>query len=279
MVTGFCKSDEGVKEYRKLGLAYPNNLDDERYEEWIRTTSVEDLSKYTSHKEKEVSAITVHQIGTDENDKKNMFVTYAFTHYRLDPACNVTSFYRSGIGKYPIPRAHYRIKNMDFGKQEREVDHVQVVETGYSIKYTKANLQKIADIGLQSEGKVSYSVTVPKGIRISVVSFNDLLNGSFNELAHFGKIVTPVQRKRWIEEEGGTEADQQRYEEFARKRTEIEQGIRPINVTEDEVREMIRQEQKAIGNNTNNESATAPPSKSRIKVIRNDITNNAGLGP
>lgn len=82
-----------------------------------------------------------------------------------------------------------------------------------------------------------------------------------------------------IEEEGGTEGDQQRYEEFVRKRTEIEQGIRSRNVTEDEVREMIRQEQKAIVNNTNNESATSPPSKSRIKVIINDITNNAGLGP
>ena len=47
------------------------------------------------------------------------------------------------------------IKNMDFGKQEREVDYIEGLDTGYSIKYTKANLQKIADIGLQSEGKIS----------------------------------------------------------------------------------------------------------------------------
>ena len=159
MVSGFCKSEEGVKEYKKLGLQYPNSLDDEGYEQWLKETSADELSKYTHHKEKEVSSIiSVHQISTNENDKKNMFITYAFTHYRLDPACNVTTFYRSGIGRYPIPRARYSIKNRDFGKQERQVDYVEGFETGHSIKYTKANLQKIADIGLQSEGKMSYSV-------------------------------------------------------------------------------------------------------------------------
>lgn len=142
-----------------------------------KTTSAEDLSKYTHHKEKEVSQITVHQIGKDENDDDDekgkgkgkdktskTFITYAFTHYRLDPACNVTTFYRSGIGKYPIPRPHYVIKNLDFGKQTREVDHVEGIETGYSIKHTKTDLQKIADIGLQSEGKVSYTVAVLESV-------------------------------------------------------------------------------------------------------------------
>ena len=49
-------------------------------------------------------------------------------------------------------------------------------------------------MGLDAEGKVSYSVVASNGIRISVVSFIDLLNGSFDELAHFGKYQ--VARKR-----------------------------------------------------------------------------------
>lgn len=36
MVVGFCKSGEGVKEYQKIGKPYPNNLDDEQYEEWLK---------------------------------------------------------------------------------------------------------------------------------------------------------------------------------------------------------------------------------------------------
>ena len=167
MVIGFCKSDEGEREYKKIGLVYPDSFDDEQYKEWLKATSAEELNKYTHHKEKEVSQITVHQIGKDEgNDKKNTFITYAFTHWRLDPACNAVAYFRSGIGKYPIPRPHYVVKNLDFGKQVREVDRVESAETGYSIKYTKANIQKIADIGLQSEGKVSYTVALSNGIRV-----------------------------------------------------------------------------------------------------------------
>jgi len=167
MVDGFCKSAEGAKEYQKIGLPSPDSFDDEQYAEFLKKTSAEELNKYTHHKEKEVSQITVHQIGTDQgNEKKNTFITYAFTHYRLDPACNVSTYFRSGIGKYPIPRPHYVVKNLDFGKQVREVDRVESAETGYSIKYTKANIQKIADIGLQSEGKVSYTVALSNGIRV-----------------------------------------------------------------------------------------------------------------
>ena len=184
--------------------------------------------------------ITVHQIGTDENDKKNMFVTYAFTHYRLDPACNVVSWYRSGIGKNPIPRAHYKVTNQDFGKQTREVDFVEGIETAYNIKWTKANLQKIANIGLDAEGKISYSVVVPNGIRISVATFNDLLNGSFDELAHFGKIPSEQQRQKWLSEEGGKEADQQRLSEAAR--IKAEGNVPESPVTTSEVKKLIKQE-------------------------------------
>ena len=49
-------------------------------------------------------------------------------------------------------------------------------------------------MGLDAEGKVSYSVVASNGIRISVASFIDLLNGSFDELAHFG-IPSEQQRR------------------------------------------------------------------------------------
>ena len=78
-------------------------------------------------------------------------------------------------------------------------------------------MQKIAN-SLDAEGKVSYSVVVPNGIRISVATFNELLNGSFDELAHFGKIPSEQQRQKWLAEEGGKEADKQRLTEIARQK-------------------------------------------------------------
>lgn len=43
MVHGFTKSKAGVAEYKKLGLSYPDSLDDENYEKWLKNTSAEDL--------------------------------------------------------------------------------------------------------------------------------------------------------------------------------------------------------------------------------------------
>lgn len=38
MVTGITKSKEGVAEYKKIGLPYPDSLDDELYEKWLKDT-------------------------------------------------------------------------------------------------------------------------------------------------------------------------------------------------------------------------------------------------
>lgn len=78
MVVGFIKSEEGLKEYRKIGLPYLDNLDDKFYNSFLRTTSADNLSQYTSHKEKELASIAVHQVAdstrfgsTAEDDDDN----------------------------------------------------------------------------------------------------------------------------------------------------------------------------------------------------------------
>ena len=67
---------------------------------------------------------------------------------------------------------------------------------------------------------MSYTITVPNGTRLSVATLDDLFNGSFYELAHFGKIPTEHQRRLWLEQEGGTEADKQRLAEVTRMKAE-----------------------------------------------------------
>ena len=240
MVNGFDKQPEGVKEYQKLNIPYPNHLQDELYEKWISETNGDPklMAQYTHHKEKEVINIHRKRVGDKE------FLIYSFMHYRLDPALNVTSRSRSAIGEYPIPRGHYSIAHGAFGKESRTLDYVENIDTGYSIPFSKKNLQKILDIGLQSEGKVGLGIDTGM-IRITVATLEDFMNGDFAELAHFGKIPTSEQRRRWLEEEGGTTADQKLREEIARKNVEHLQGVQQKPVTADEVQRMIKEQKKA----------------------------------
>lgn len=77
----------------------------------------------------------------EEPGKKPLaFLQYDYMHRRLDPACNVTHRYVAQNGVYPIPRPHYKVTHMSYGKEERKVDFIEGVDIGYSIKATKANL-------------------------------------------------------------------------------------------------------------------------------------------
>jgi hypothetical protein len=241
MVQGFCKSPEGLKEYQKLNASYPTDLQDELYDKWISETNADPklMSQYTHHKEKEVNSITRKRVGNKE------YLVYSFIHYRLDPALNITHRSRSNIGTYPIPRGHYHIDQGQYGKQTRVLDYVESVETGYSIPFTKKNLEKILE-GLNSEGKVGLGIDTGV-IRISVATLEDFMNGDFAELAHFGKIPTAEQRRKWLEEEGGIKTDLEVQQDIARKKADIISGVQPRPVTADEVQNIIKQEQSKKG--------------------------------
>jgi hypothetical protein len=222
MVQGFCKSPEGIKEYQKLNISYPDDLQDSFYDQWISTTNGDPklMSQYTHHKEKEVNSISRKRVGNKE------YLVYSFIHYRLDPALNITHRSRANIGTYPIPRGHYHIDQGQYGKQTRVLDYVESIDTGYSIPFTKNNLEKILSIGLQSEGKIGLGLDTGV-IRISIATLEDFMNGDFAELAHFGRIPTPEQRKKWIEQEGGAKSDLEVQQEIARKKADIISGVQP----------------------------------------------------
>jgi hypothetical protein len=83
------------------------------------------------------------------------------------------------------------------------------------------------------------AVVTANGLPITVKTFEDLRDGDFDELAHFGRIPTELQRKRWIDEKG-LEQDKEVQQEVVRRRTE---GNVPQNpVTADQVRDLIKQE-------------------------------------
>jgi hypothetical protein len=213
MVSGYTKSKEGVAAYSKLGLPYPDEVFEELYEKWLKETSADELSKYTHHKEKEVTQIVRVRAGDGKE-----YLLYSFAHCRLDSALNVRDWWLPNIGKYPIPTPRYETTTITFGKQQRRIAEVISVEAAYSIPFSPKNLDKIRDIGLEAGGKVQYLVEIPNGLKTSIATYHDLREEEdFDVLVHFGKIPTSKQREAWLEG-SGREKDLERLEQVQRSR-------------------------------------------------------------
>ena len=225
MVNGFTKSKEGVAEYSKIGISYEPHLQDTLYENWLTETRADNLSHYTSHKERELNSLHIILVQDEPGKKPTPFLVYGFIHRRLDPACNVLTRSVTNQGMYPRPIPHWKVTQMSFGKEERKVEFVESIETCYSIKATKANLERIVkDIGWPKDGKVSLGIVAPNGVRFSIKTFEDMLDAINNPNSYLP-------------------ADQRIIAEIARKRTEGN-VLQERPVTASEVQAMLEQSQQ-----------------------------------
>jgi hypothetical protein len=169
---------------------------------------------------------TIKRVRTRDNKE---YLVYSMLEYRVDSVLNVLHWWLPIIGKYPIPTPRYQTDVVSFGKQNRKIAEIANIETGYSIPFSKKNLDKIKDIGLEYSGKVQYMVETSRGIRISIATYHDLAEGDFDELVHFAKIPTPKQREAWLERKDdamGPENDMEKLEEFQRLRENTGRRIR-----------------------------------------------------
>jgi hypothetical protein len=97
-------------------------------------------------------------------------------------------------------------------------------------------LDKIRDLGTAPDGKMQYMIQTTGGVKYRIETYEDLRNGNFEELVHFGKIPNEVQRQRWLKEQGVAE-DAEREKEIIRQKQESDVPQRPVTV--EEVRKMI----------------------------------------
>lgn len=176
------------------------------------------------------------------------WLLYSFIHYRLDKALNVTHRWRPQAGKYAIPEAEYYIQRTDFGKEEGRFKDILSISDGYSISYSPKKVDEIRSIGIPLDGKQAYMVETENGIKISVKSYKDFRDGDFDELAHFGYILTELERKIWLERGGGVEADRQKREEYKRRIDErdIPQKVPTLQEVKDMIAEQPQEEQRAV---------------------------------
>ena len=83
-------------------------------------------------------------------------------------------------------------------------------------------------LSMPLDGNVQYGIKVANGISIHVDSLDDLMDGSPEELLHFGHVPTEGERRLWIEQQGGTAADKRKLVDIARKKAEHDPAEAPI---------------------------------------------------
>ena len=239
MVSGYLKTEQGLAEYAKIGATYqPEFMSDTLYEEWKRTTSIENMEQYTSHKPIELQSVNRIKLGDG-----TQWLTFSTVEYRLDSSLNLTSRPRSPHGVHPKPQGLYSMEFGDFGKQIRKLKEVMSVDPVYDIPFTPENLDKIRDEWTSPPaggGTVQYGITMPNKMRFTVEDYDSLRNEKFEVLAHFGKTPTPKQLDDWLTQEG-YKNDEQKINEAMIKRTDP--SIKGP-VTMDQVEELLKKERK-----------------------------------
>lgn len=207
MVSGYCKSKEGVKEYEKIGLKYPDDLSDKAYDEYLKQTrkSPKDKTKVEIMNMKRVVLFDGSQ-----------WIVHDHHDIRLDMIGNLRTWYRGGIGKYPIVTPRYEIKVDDETfEKSRVCTGVSHIKTGWLIPFTKKKADELHDkycLDVPSEyssnTKTAYSVQRGEnrgpGNVVSVQSYKDWRDAEdIEELFRFGKIANPAERQLLAEEKAG----------------------------------------------------------------------------
>lgn len=195
MVSGFCKSDEAVAAYKKIGLSYPDEIYDRQYDSYLQETSK------SPAKENKIKYQNVVRVVLPSGQQ---YIVHDQTDIRLDKIGNVKSFYRSGIGKHPVPTPQYSIQidQEDGYSKKRVLSGVSSIEIVLSIPFN----EKTADeIYKYCTGKTQYTIQKGenKGHRITVDSFEDFKKGEVEELLRFGHIANKVERQLLEEEKSG----------------------------------------------------------------------------
>lgn len=216
-MVSYWKSQEGLKEYQKIGVPYPTTEWDKDYDRFIEKTggTAEGVKEKT-----EIKRITRVQ-ASDEKE----YIIYDENKVRYDGLDNADRRFRENIGTYPIPQGKKEVYYDENNIQKTRTTNINNVETGYSIPFTKQKLEELhknaADKVAQRTGKTQYFVEKLNGSLISVESYEDLREADFEELFKYGK-----KKLSWKEEK-----EQRRLE---KEQLDIAQEVSEVSAKEEE---------------------------------------------
>jgi hypothetical protein len=184
--SNFCKSKEGVEEYKKAGLKYPDNHYDKHYADFIERTPTGKGNEYTSKNKTRITDIT---------------------RFMLRPEKEYLIW--SGLARYPI----IEMKNI---MQEEESGYRHVVtepsgntRTGYSMPYTVENIDKLhknANDDYEFEEITGKEVRpthyhlydARKRTSVTIKEWENFRDGDFSQLYEYGKKITSEEEAKAI---------------------------------------------------------------------------------
>ena len=213
MVNGYCRSPEGVKEFKEIGLEYPNELFDNSYADFLKRTreSPKDKTKV------EIRNMTRVLLA----DESQQYIVHDQEDIRFDMIGNLRPWYRGGIGRYPIVTPRYEIKvDPETYEKTRVCTGVSNIKCGYSIKFSPKKTDELHKLCLDTPSeysnnmKTSYSVQRGEnkgpGNLVTVSSYRDWRDAEdIEELFRFGHIASPEERQLLADEKAGKIVSQQ----------------------------------------------------------------------
>lgn len=180
-MTNYWKSDEGLKEYKKIDYPYPTTEYDKDFDLFLKKTEV------NADKQK----IKINRITRIQGADNKEYITYDETVTRFDGLGNPEKRFRENLATYPIPQGQKEVSYDSNNNQQVKTKSISNIETGYSIPFSKAKLEELHknafDNVTQRAGKTQYYVQKINGSPVTVQSYEDLKEADFEELFKYGK--------------------------------------------------------------------------------------------
>lgn len=191
----FLKSPEGVKEYKRYGLSYPNNNRDLQYEKLLTDTPAVEGNDYR-HKNKTRITYLVRLRLTPEKQ----YLLWDQRETRYDPLGNPHTITRTGMGRYPIIGVSKVMVQKESGLKEVVEEVTGKVSTGYLLPYTLTNIDKLHE---NCNDEYEYDEVAGKEVRptnyavydgrkktsVAIKEWASFRDGDFDELYTYGKKI------------------------------------------------------------------------------------------
>jgi hypothetical protein len=196
----YVKSEEGVTEYRKAKVPYPDTYIDKAYQQFLDRTPDEEGNDFR-HK----NHTRVTKIGRVRLPGGKEYLLWDEVQVRFTPLGNPERFALTNLGCYPIIVIRREMIQESNGLKRVIMRPSDETITGYSLEYSVENIDRLhkdandnADVALVDEDSISNPTTQyilhsnpDRGNeRVSIEKWEDFRDGDFMELFEYGQKIT-----------------------------------------------------------------------------------------
>jgi hypothetical protein len=216
----YLKSKEGIAEFKKAGLQYPDSYLDEHYEKFLERTPAGPGNNFSHKNKTRITSVTRIRLAPGKE-----FLIWNQTETRYSPLGNHEQDTRLNLGRYPV--IEYRNvtqEDEDTGYRHTVTEPTGYTKTGYSLEYN-LNLESIDNLHKNANDDYEFEELTEKEIKpthyylqdlrkkttVVIRKWEDFRDGDFNELWEYGKKVSSEEEAKAIKAK--IEKDRQRVEE------------------------------------------------------------------